>query len=86
MRLSIEDIYGDDPVKIGLVCNADVLLDGVKVENCVMADEEKGEVIVHAPEGDPRWALLSMTLEIPTDIKYGKVQIVDRRKVGFLHA
>ena len=87
MRLSVEDLHGDDFEKADLVLNAEVLLDGQRVERCLMADEEKGEVLVYIPQDDPRWKTeVKDSEEWPTETKHGKVEIIDRRKVGVLHA
>ena len=87
MRLSIDDLAGDDPEKAAMVFHCDVLLDGQCVERCLMADEEKGEVLVHIPQDDPRWQKeFKEADEWPTEMKYGKVEIIDRRKRAVLHA
>ena len=87
MRLSIEDLTGDDPEKAAMVFHCDVLLDGQPCGMCIMADEEKGEVEVRIPRDDPRWQKeFKETNEWPTEMKYGKVVIVDRRKKDVLHA
>lgn len=87
MRLSIEDLHGNDLVKADLVLNVDVLLNGQRVELCLMADEEKGEVLVNIPQDDPRWRKeFKEAGEWPTEMKYGKVEIIDRRKRVVLHA
>lgn len=51
-----------------------VFLDGAKVERCVMADDEMGEIEVHQVDEDGRLVLNS--LDVVTEKKHGKVQIV----------
>jgi len=81
MRLSIDDLRSMDRERYELAMNADVYLDGEKVERCTMADEEKGEVEFYIPQDDPRWKNeLSGADYWPIEKKTGKVVIVDRRK------
>lgn len=87
MRLSVEDLTGDDLEKAEMVFHCDVFLDGEPVEMAIMADEEKGEVEVNIPRTDPRWQNEFKNVDYwPTEMKYGKVTIVDRRKRETLHA
>jgi hypothetical protein len=75
MRLTVDDFSNaDDVYKRSLVSRVIVMLDGVKVERCIVADEEQGyvEVLVAEPPPDVE--------EWPTYIMHGKVEIVDPLK------
>lgn len=75
MRLSVEDMTGPDPEKAGLCVRAVITLDGVKVDYCIVADEEGGYVERFVtdedgnvvPEGDG----------IKTERLSGKVRTID---------
>lgn len=51
-----------------------------------MADDENGEVECYIAPDDPRWASVQSPDYWLTEFKFGKVEIVDRRKQVVLHA
>lgn len=83
MKLSVDDMTGPDPEKAALCMRAIVTLDGKKVERCVMADEEKGEVEYLIDNDDPRWKREFFGVDYwPSEKKYGKVRIIDPQAVS----
>lgn len=76
MKLSVEDMTGPDPDKAGLCVRAIITLDGVKVERCIVADEEEGFIMQHSlNEAGQIYA--DENGDIATEVVYGVVRIID---------
>lgn len=80
MKLHIDDRNGVDLHKAALCMRAEIYLDGVQQNRCIMADEEKGVIERYIPQDDP-----SFKVEMikqggncwPTETVSGVVKIVD---------
>jgi hypothetical protein len=82
MRLHINDRDGTDALKAELTLYAFILLDGVKQDGCIWADEEAGELECYIRQDDPRYkaeAIKQGPDKGPTEIKKGVVRIKDTR-------
>jgi hypothetical protein len=55
MRLTVEDLYGNDPEKVALCKRAEIYCNDVRQPGCVEADEEGGYVVVYIPQEDPEF-------------------------------
>lgn len=78
MRVSTRE---DDSGYTARACNYRVYLDGKKLKHCHTADEEKGEAHCFAHDGDGRpVCVLGGGGVIETEIKYGKVEVVELEK------
>lgn len=78
MKISVEDITGQDREKAALCLRAIVTLDGKKVEHCIIADEEGGYVVAYIPKENPRWETEFKDVDYwPTETKRGEVRIID---------
>lgn len=79
MRLTLDDIVSDDLERRLLALTCTVYLDGVKVQGCVMADEEKGEVELYDKDTSPTPAT---GYTWPTKVLKGKVEIRPSPETG----
>jgi hypothetical protein len=75
MRLSVEDMTGPDPEKAGLCLRAIITLDGVKVDYCIVADDEAG--YVERFVSDENGNVIAEGDEMKTERLTGKVRIID---------
>lgn len=65
----------DDPDYIANVFYA-VYLNGIKTTNVVMADEERGELIVYETDADGKFVINSATKTIKCKTVFGIVKVV----------
>jgi hypothetical protein len=80
MRLTVDDLKGPDVKKARLAYRCRVLVNGVEVKNCVVADEEQGYVVCHiVPSSLPNDRSL-WPKSWPTETRRGKVEIIDPDK------
>ncbi len=78
MKLSIEDLTGNDPEKAALCLRAVILLNGEKVEMCIEADEEEGYIVRNAVDENGQIYLDGE--EVATERLEGEVRIIDPEK------
>lgn len=77
MRLEIEDLKGNDREKAELVSYAKVLLNGLVVSGCIMADEENGIVKCFITNDKNELVIFCDKAQVQT--LHGKVEIIDTR-------
>lgn len=78
MRLSVEDLEGDDPEKARLCIRAVIMLNGVECgSGVIVADEEQGFIERYMMDENGQMVVTADNSEFVTEIVHGVVKIID---------
>lgn len=75
MRVSVDK---DDAGFVKDSYNYQIIFDGEEIFNCITADDDAGECLVHVTDDDGRLVLDDLHQSIKTEVIAGKVEIIDR--------